>query len=151
MIIIKTVQFQDRFFPNTNSHFLTHITADWLLESLSPECRLEGSHLLQGCQQWAHSLWPCGTVPYPFSLPMIKTHSPHLVKELQFLSFVLHTQTSNLTLAAWTAEVWRNLNWSNFAKAVLVSCHNFAFLQSEANKIKQLIAILVSSENFCVD
>lgn len=99
-----------------------------IFEPLSPECRLEGIHLLWGCGQWAYSLWPCGTVPCSFSLPMIKTHPPNLLKELKFLLFVLHSWTSNLTLSPWAAEVWRNLNWSNFAGAILECCCNFLFL-----------------------
>lgn len=97
------VQFQVQFskfkFTFLNSY------SSRLSEPHSPECWLEGGHLLRGCQQWAHSLWPCGTEPCSFSLPMIKTRSPHLVKELRILSFVLHSRTSNPTPSARTAEV----------------------------------------------
>lgn len=87
-------QFLDQLFKFKSTSFNSYCSR--VSQPLSPECRLEGGHLLRGCQLWAHSLWPCGTEPSPFSLPVINTHSPHPVKELQILSFVLHPRTSNL-------------------------------------------------------
>lgn len=122
------VQFHDQFsnfrftffFISIAVGFLSHSTlsVDWNV-AISSKAANSGLRL-----------WPCGTVPCSFPLPMIKTHSPHLVKELQFLLFVLDSQkSSNLTLSAyWPAEVWRNFNWSNCAGAVLESSLNFLFL-----------------------
>lgn len=131
LLLILTLKCNFRIsFPNSNSFQFLDSHHSTLSEPLSPECRLEGSHLLRGCQQWAHSLWPCGTEPCSFSLPMIKTHSPHLVKELQILSFVLlSSRTSHLTPSSSNSRGLEKFKLVKYRQGSVSILPNFLFLQ----------------------